>query len=148
MGIGVLGIYGLVPFTCSTFQVCTFKDLQIKHSARYANHEVIGNDPVNEYIGPSHKTVSFKIQLRQQFNSAPTIYIPLLDKMLESGKSWPLCLGPDYMGKYILNSFDEDRLFFNGLGVPIVTDVTLQLTEDQSFSLTKAVTSVAKKIFN
>lgn len=135
MPFGIQGIFGMVPFTCSSAQVLTFKDVSIQHTSRYVTHDVIGQQPVNEYIGPALTTVSFNVQLRTQQNSPPAVYIILLKEMLENGKSYPLCLGPDYLGRYILNSFTENRIYFNGFGTAIATDVALQLTLDKSFSL-------------
>lgn len=142
MSLGVLGIFGLVPFTCSSLQVCTFQDLQIKHSARYSTHEVIGAMPVNEYIGPEQDTITFKIQLRQILKSPPSVYVALLNSMLSSGQSYPLMFGPEYMGKFILLAFDEERKYFNGIGTPIATDVSIQLRSDKTFSLLSAVKSM------
>ena len=139
MSLGVLGIFGLVPFTCSSLQVCTFQDLQVKHSARFSTHDVIGAMPVNEYIGPVQDTISFKIQLRQTLKAPPAVYIALLNSMLSSGDSYPLMFGPEYMGKFILLSFDEDRKYFNGIGTPIATDVSLQLRSDKTFSLLSTI---------
>ncbi len=132
---GVLGFFGKVPFTCSSEQVATFKDVSIKHSSRYATHDVIGLQPVAEYIGPARREISFSIQLSAAMKSPPVVYIPILSYMLKSGESHHLCLGPEYMGKYILTDFNEERKFFNGQGVPINTDVTLTLVEDGSTSL-------------
>lgn len=133
--LGVLGFFGKVPFTCSSEQVATFKDLQISHSSRYASHDVIGEKPVSEYIGPSKMEISFKMQLSSRFKSPPSVYIAILKNMLDSGESHHLCFGPEYMGKFILTSFSEDRKFFNGQGIPIVTDVSLTLIEDESTTL-------------
>ena len=135
MLFGIQGIFGMVPFSCSSAQVLTFKDVSIQHNSRYATHDVIGQQPVNEYIGPALTTISFSVQLRSQQNSPPSVYIIMLNEMLESAKSYPLCLGPDYLGRYILNSFTENRLHFSGAGIAIATDVTLQLTLDKRFSL-------------
>ena len=133
--LGVLGFFGKVPFTCSSEQVATFKDLGITHSSRYATHDVIGEKPVSEYIGPSKKEISFKMTLSAQYNSPPLLYVTVLKNMLESGESHHLCFGPEYMGKFILTGFKEDRKFFNGQGIPIVTDVSLTLIEDESTTL-------------
>ncbi len=139
---GVLGFFGKVPFTCSSEQVATFKDLQITHSSRYATHDVIGEQPVSEYIGPSKREISFKMQLSARFKSPPAVYVAILNLMLESGESHHLCFGTEYMGKFILTGFSEDRKFFNGQGSPINTDVTLNLIEDKSSSLLSTLTSL------
>lgn len=146
MKIGLQGMFGLVPFTCSTRQVLTYHDLQVQRNARYASHEILGQKPVNEYVGPASDTVSFKIQLRTDLHSSPVIYLPILREMIESGEAYRLMLGTDYFGKYILTSFSEDRKFFNGHGGCIVAEVTLNLTEAAGFSLVSFAKSMVSKL--
>ena len=40
MGVGLLGMFGTVIFTCSSVQVMTFKDLQVQRAARFAMHSM------------------------------------------------------------------------------------------------------------
>lgn len=142
----VLGFFGLVPFTCSSVAVQTFKDVSIQHEARYTVHDVIGANPVPEYIGPGQTKVSFALKLTTQLGT-PTATLALLKTMQESGESYRLLLGPNYMGKYYLHSFSEDQPYHNGLGAAQVVDVTLNLEEDKGFSLPGAVLDVAKRVF-
>lgn len=58
-----LGLLGVIPFVCSSSVVMTFKDLQVERSDRWATHEVIGQKPKLEYIGP-------QLLPSQFFNSA------------------------------------------------------------------------------
>lgn len=92
---GILGMYGIMPFACSSSAVQTFRDVQISHSARWATHDVIGETPVNEYIG-----------------------------------------------RFILVGFNEDRRHFSGTGAPVSMDVDLSLEEDRAFSLIGTLTSL------
>lgn len=146
MGLGVLGIYGTVPFMCSTAQVLTFKDLKVQRAARFASHAVLGQKPVPEYIGPDATTVTFTIQLRSQYGSHPTVYLPLLQTQLEAGMPQTLMLGPDYMGEFILESYSEDRLYHTGLGVCTGADVTLNLREASGFNLLTAAVGAVRDI--
>ena len=101
----------------------TFKDLQVQRSARFASHEVLGQKPVAEYIGPGATTLSFTIALRSQYNCPPNIYLPVLQTLLEVGKPQTLILGADYFGDYILEGYAETRLYHTGLGVCTGADV-------------------------
>lgn len=148
MGLGVLGYFGdklkAVLFTCSSSQVLTFKDVQVNRSARYAQHEVLGISPVNEFVGKSLSTVSFTISISQDHNAPPTLYLEILRGILESGKAQKLILGPDYMGEYILESYDEVRKHFTGLGICTYAEVTLHLREVSSFSLISSIVNKVK----
>ena len=127
MALGVLGLFGDVFFTCSSSQVKTFKDLQVQRSARFAKHDLIGQKPVLEKIGPDLPTVTFTIQLRSQFNSSPVIYMPILQRMIDDCEAYKLILGPDYFGKYVIEGLSEDRKYHNGYGVCIAADISLSL---------------------
>ena len=74
MNIGLQGLLGKIPFSCSDSRVLTFQNLQVQKSARYASHDIIGQKPVNEYVGPSMTTLSFTIQLRAQLASCLSKY--------------------------------------------------------------------------
>ena len=127
MALGVLGLFGDVFFTCSSSQVKTFKDLQVQRSARFAKHDLIGQKPVLEKIGPDLPTVTFTIQLRSQFNSSPVIYMPILRRMIDDCEAYKLILGPDYFGKYVIEGLSEDRKYHNRYGACIAADISLSL---------------------
>lgn len=146
MKIGLQGMFGLVPFTCSDKRVLTYQDLQVQRSARYASHEIIGQKPVNEFIGPNSDKVSFKIQLIRNLGVSPAVYLAILREMLESGEAYRLVLGLDYFGKYILSDLSEDRKYYDGRGDLLNCDVTLNLTEAKGFSLVAYAKSMVSKI--
>lgn len=148
MGIGVFGMFGAVVFTCAQVQVLTFRELQVQRSARFASHDVLGQKPVAEYIGPGATTVSLTIQLRNQYNSPPSIYLPILQTILETGKPQTLVLGPDYFGDYILESYSEQRLYHTGIGLCSGADVQLSLRESSGFNLVESALEAANAIFS
>ncbi len=129
MSFGVVGILGTLPFVCSSSIVLTFKDLSREVSARWAHHEVIGRKPVHEWVGDNAQRVTFKIRFDSSLNSPPALGLLLLRKMLESHEPQRLLLGPEYMGKFILESISEERRFHTGLGVCQVAEASITLTE-------------------
>ena len=136
MNIGLQGLLGKIPFSCSDSRVLTFQKLQVQKSARYASHDIIGQKPVNEYVGPSMTTLSFTIQLRAQLGSHPLVYINMLQDILDSGEAQRLILGSEYFGKYVLESYSEDRKIYTGLGVCVGADVSVSLREAAAFNMT------------
>ena len=147
MSVGVQGIYGLVPFTCSSAAVQTFRDVSVQHEARYAGHDVIGETPIPEYIGPGQIKISFNIQINSVYGLSPALIVGMLTEMQESGESYRLCLGPEYLGKFYLRSFTEDRKFFEGTGLVIGSDLSLNLEEDKGVSIVSSVLSAIKRVF-
>ena len=152
MSLGVLGYFGnglnAVLFTCSSAQVLTFKDVQVNRSARYAQHDVVGALPINEYVGKSLSTVSFTITLSQDHNAVPMLYFDVLKNILESGQAQKLILGPDYMGEFVLESYDENRKHFTGIGICTFAEVTLHLREVGGFNLLNEIVNKVKEVIS
>jgi phage protein U len=122
-----LGLLGVIPFVCSSSVVMTFKDLQVERSDRWATHEVIGQKPKLEYIGPQLLQVSFAIQLTSALGITPLAALVALKEMMELHE--PQRLGPEYMGKFIIESISESRKHHSGLGICVSADVTVNLRE-------------------
>lgn len=124
-----LGLLGAIPFVCSTSVVMTFKDLQVERSDRWATHEVIGGKPKLEYIGPQLNQVSFSMQLNSALGVTPLAALVALRELMELHEPQRLLIGPDYMGKFIIESISESRKYHNGLGICVSAEVTLNLRE-------------------
>lgn len=148
MGLGVLGIFGTIPFTCSDVQVLNFKNVRQQRRARYATHEIIGGPPVHEYIGPDQAEVSFDITLSSQYNSPPNIYIPMLETLLKMPTAQTLMLGAEYYGDYILTGFDIQRQYYTGFGVCQWATVSMQLREAAGFDLLEAATGLVSDVID
>ena len=102
LGFSAVGIFGKLPFLCSSAVTFTFKDLSVSRSVRWATHEVIGKKPLLEYIGPGLTEVSFNIQLNSMLGTPPLAALIQLKKMLEKKQarvSGFLCLGRLFQGK-------------------------------------------------
>ena len=129
MSFGVTGLLGLLPFVCSSSVVLTFQNASRELSTRFAHHEVIGRKPVHEWVGEDANRISFKIRFDSSLNSPPQAGLFLLKKMMDSHEPQRLLLGPEYMGKFIIESISEERRFHTGLGVCQVAEVTITLLE-------------------
>lgn len=124
-----LGLLGVIPFVCSSSVVMTFKDLQVERSDRWATHEVIGQKPKLEYIGPQLLQVRFAIQLTSALGITPLAALVALKEMMELHEPQRLLIGPEYMGKFIIESISECRKHHSGLGICVSADVTVNLRE-------------------
>lgn len=129
MSFGVVGLLGTLPFVCASGLVLTYKDVSREISTRWAHHEVIGRKPVHEWVGDEAQRVSFKVRFDSSLNAPPTMGLFLLRKMLEKHEPQILLLGPEYMGKFILESISEERRFHTGLGICQVAEASITLTE-------------------
>ena len=129
MSFGVVGLLGTLPFVCASGLVLTFKDVSRELSSRWAHHEVIGKKPVHEWVGEDAQRISFKIRFDSSLNSPPSLGLFLLKKMLETHEPQRLLLWPEYMGKFIIESINEERRFHTGLGICQVAEAQITLTE-------------------
>lgn len=129
--MSVVGLFGRVPFVCSNDAVLTFKDLSVKRTARWAKHDVIGKKPVVEYIGPDLATVNFSIRLSASLGVQPLVALRELKNMLDKHRSERLIFGPDPLGRFVLESVEEERRHHGKLGICTVAEVRLTLREAQ-----------------
>lgn len=129
MSFGVTGLFGLVPFVCSASVVSTFKDVNRELSTRWAQHDVIGQKPMFEWVGQDAVRVSFRMRFDLSLGTPPVAALLLLKKMLEQHKPYRLLFGPEYMGKFIIESISEERRFHTGLGLCQVAEVNISLLE-------------------
>lgn len=126
---GVTGLFGNIPFVTSSSVCLTFKDLKVERSTRWATHEVIGKKPVVEYVGPGLASVSFTIQLNSLLGMPPIAVLKGLQMLMEKKEAQRLLIGPDYLGKFVIESVSEDRKEHTNLGVPVSGSVTITLKE-------------------
>lgn len=129
LGFSLTGLFGKVPFVSSSAVVYTFKDLSVSRSARWATHEIIGKKPVLEYIGPGLTEVSFNIQLNSSLGTPPLVALIMLKKMLEKKQPERLLIGPDYLGKFVIESIGEERKYHNKFGICVSAEVSITLKE-------------------
>lgn len=127
--MAVLGLLGVCPFYCSDSNVLTVDNFQKKMSARHAEHAVIGRKPVLEYVGQSLDEITFNIRLDAGLGTPPAVGLALLERMIQSGAGQILLLGSEYFGRFVITSIDQDRRYFNGVGVPRVVDCKISLKE-------------------
>lgn len=129
LGFSLTGLFGKVPFVSSSAVVYTFKDLSVSRSARWATHEIIGKKPKLEYIGPGLTEVSFNIQLNSSLGTPPLVALIMLKEMLEKKQPERLLIGPDYLGKFVIESIGEERKYHNNFGICVSAEVSITLKE-------------------
>jgi len=124
-----LGVFGTIPFVCSSSVVLTFKDLQVERTDRWATHEVLGQKPKLEFIGEQLISVSFSVQLSATHGVSPLVALTLFKRVMQAHEPQRLLIGSDYFGKFILESMSETRKHHNNFGQCVFAEVTLNLRE-------------------
>ncbi len=141
----IVGYMGNIPFITSRSYLQTFYDYQRKSEGRWAKHNIIGQKPVIEFLGPDTEEVSMKIQLRRDHGVNPENTLNQLREMRDTGEAFPLVLGSKIIGNllkrvwknspfgtstglWVLKSVTEDVKHWAG-GNPYIVDATVTLEE-------------------
>lgn len=128
-GASELGSLGQLPFRCSADQVRTFRDLTRTLSARWAEHAVIGQKPMLEFIGPGLATASLTLFFDVSLGIKPEEGLQRLQRMLENKLYKTLIVGGEELGRYVIENISETRKHHTGQGVCLSAEATVQLKE-------------------
>lgn len=66
----LVGFMADIPFVVSSRYIRTFDDYSRGSGGRWAQHDIIGDKPVLEYLGPDVEKISFITQPAQLFKLA------------------------------------------------------------------------------
>ncbi len=125
-----IGSLGDIVFTVSSLKVLTFKDYKRNTKARTASHDIIGQKPVTEFLGPAGEELSFTMDFLAGLGVSPAAQAKRLRTMCETGEAVYFMLGNECIGanKWIVESIGEsaDVIDANGNIVNSRVDVTLQ----------------------
>lgn len=127
--VPIMGALGSLPFVCAFGKVLTYHDVSRDLSVRWAQHDVIGQKPVLEYVGDDLARVSLSIRFDSNLGVPPLIGLNHLQRMLENKEVKTLVLGGEYLGRFVIESVSEDRRFHSGAGICIIAEATVNLIE-------------------
>lgn len=125
-----IGSLGSIVFEVSSRKVRTFRDLKRTHKARFATHNLIGNKPMLEYIGPDVAEITFTMQLSASLGINPTAEADRVRNLCESGEAMYFVLCNQTVGQYpwVVEGVGEsvDTIDNNGRVIMTQIDVTLK----------------------
>ena len=81
----LVGFMAGVPFMVSKAFVRTFDEYNRNSAGRWAKHELLGQKPVLEFIGPDTEKISFSMHLRTDQGIAPEMELNKLRKLRDKG---------------------------------------------------------------
>jgi phage protein U len=124
-----VGAFGDVTFEVSDTVMRTFRDFQKTVPARWAVHNILGHEPVAEFVGPGQREISLPVTLNALFLGGKSIEeeIEVLEKMADEGTVGVLVIGEQILGKYYLDNVGEAVSHFGGKGEFTHAEVTLSL---------------------
>lgn len=118
-------------FEVSLERTRTFDNFSRSGSGRWATHEIIGQKPFLEFLGPGQEEISFTVRLDASQGVNPEEELKKLRKMRDSGEIAVLIIGgqPVTENFWVLESLQEQQKVFNGDGKLILASVELTLKE-------------------
>lgn len=126
----LVGYLGDIPFIVSREYVRTFSDYSRESAGRWAKHDIIGDKPVLEFIGPDIEKISFKMQLRADNGLNPRKELENLRQLRDNGTPIPLIIGgrPVTDNLWVVESLCEEVTFWTAGGAiqSVNVDVSLQ----------------------
>lgn len=126
-----LGSLGDVVFEVSSREVITFDGLKRNTKARYGNHEIIGQKPLLEYLGPDGEEISFSMKFSTSWGVDPTEQANKLRELCEKGEAMYLIIGNQTIGAnmWVIESVSEAMTTVDNMGRVIVSEVDVSLKE-------------------
>lgn len=126
-----VGSLGPVVFRVSDAFVRTISEYSRRTSVRIGSHDVIGQKPLSEWIGPGCDSISFSIKLSAFRGVNPKEEAEKLRRMAERGEAVTFIMGgaPVTHNKWLIESVDEDANYYDRMGNIISSDVKLSIRE-------------------
>ena len=114
----LVGFMADIPFVVSSRYIRTFDDYSRGSGGRWAQHDIIGDKPVLEYLGPDVEKISFTMQLRADQGVSPARELKKLRRLRDNGKVFPLVIGGNMVtnNMWVLESIDESVSFWGKAG--------------------------------
>lgn len=94
-----IGSFGTKIFSTSDRRILTFRDFTYTTTPRYTEHEIIGEKPKMEYIGPGLDDITFTITLHVNLGIDVKKELESWRKMAANGESQRLIIGKKRLGK-------------------------------------------------
>lgn len=126
-----IGSLGDIVFTVSSLKVLTFKDYKRSTKARTSSHDIIGQKPVTEFLGPAGEEISFTMDFLTGLGVSPATQAGKLRTMCESGEANYFMLGNECIGanKWLVTSVGESADVIDDTGRIINSRVDVTLEE-------------------
>ncbi len=127
-----LGTLGDISFRVSGYNdIFTYDNYSRNASVRTANHEIIGEKSITEYLGPGLQEISFNIKLNAQWGVNPLKEIERLIDYCESGTVLTFTMGGKRVGRYkwLIESVDSNAKYYDNTGNILSADASVKLKE-------------------
>ena len=120
-----------VAFVVSDSCVKTIRAYKRENGGRWATHEIIGQKPVLEFLGPGLANLSFNVQLNVALGVNPKTELERLREICDTGEAALFVLAgePVTKNRFILEKLSESVQYTDGKGNILIAEASLSLKE-------------------
>jgi phage protein U len=129
--MSVVGSYGEIVFEASRERMRSFSGFQRKSGARLSVQDVIGREPLVEFLGDASQTVSFRMLLLAALGVDPVYERDRLEYQMSQGLASALVIGGQPIGgsgvRWLIEELGESHGAFGKSGAPGMVEVDVSL---------------------
>lgn len=130
----MIGSFGKINFMVSALgggKIRTFDDFKRSASPRWATHDIIGQKPVSQFIGPGLDQISFSIRFDVRYRINPRDELNRLTRMERAGEVHKLIVGGKAIGvnKWYITSLEQEWQKIDNKGILLVAQAAITLQE-------------------
>lgn len=129
--MGTLGSFGEVVFEVSSERIRTFDNFTRKSADRWASHEIIGQKPKSEFLGPGLDQITFTMRFDVQHGTNPRTEMENLMIMSRAGQTAELTIGGKGLGvnQWKIVSLDQKWEVIDSQGNLLRSELDVTLEE-------------------
>lgn len=126
-----IGSLGPVVFVVAEGAIRTIDEFKRSSSSRWAQHDIIGQKPKKEFVGPGADSVSFAVHFSAALGLNPRKELDRLTELDRSGKAMPLVIGRKNVGVglWVISGLSQDWSRLDSIGNVLDAQVTISLEE-------------------
>ena len=129
-----IGSFGPVVFETGEDRVLTPHQMEGGGEARFADHEVIGYPPVDEFLGAGLDTLNLTVRLSRELGVDPEEELEAIKSMTNTGQAESLFFGSKLRGVFTIRRYRWQMKRAEAYGLTSI-EVSLELKEHNSDGL-------------
>lgn len=129
-----IGSFGPVVFETGEDRVLTPHEMEGGGEARFADHDVIGFPPVDEFLGAGLDTMNLTVRLSQELGVDPEEELESIKSMTNTGQAESLFFGSRLRGVFTIRRYRWQMKRAEAYGLTSI-EVSLELKEHNSDGL-------------
>ncbi len=127
----IVGTFGHIAFEVSDSRLYVVGEVARTTGARYEEHLVTGGKPRLEFMAPNLDDITLEIKLQAGYGVNPAAEINKLRTICQSGEAYPLMIGGDNLGRFVIVEISDNWKHSLGDGRVTVLEGSVKFKEYQ-----------------